>query len=145
MEGIRPNKPNNRTQRKAVRKGCFSCCRIKSSASKHFLSRIDLGKLSIPGGLCGIFGIWRNRICNQNQLNDYSAIIKASNALTEIEKEVLLRAQARLDVLEAGIDSYYEKAAEATSELTAQRDQAIAELQELYAKSANICDKVYGE
>ena len=89
--------------------------------------------------------LWNNMNDEQNKLDDYSAIIKASTALTDSEKEVLLKAQARLDVLEAGIDGYYEKAAEATSELTAQRDQAVAELQELYAKSAHIWDKVYGE
>lgn len=89
--------------------------------------------------------LWSNMNDEQNKLDDYSAIIKASTALTDSEKEVLLRAQARLDVLEAGIDGYYKKAAEATSELTAQRDQAVAELQELYAKSAHIWAKVYGE
>lgn len=89
--------------------------------------------------------LWNNASDEQKQLDDYSAIIKASAALTDAEKNVLLRSQARLDVLNAGIDGYYEKAAEATAELTARRDQAIAELQELYAKSAHIWAKVYGE
>ena len=89
--------------------------------------------------------LWDNATDEQKKLDDYSAIIKASAALTDAEKNVLLRSQARLDVLNAGIDGYYEKAAEATAELTAQRDQAIAELQELYAKSAHIWAKVYGE
>ncbi len=89
--------------------------------------------------------LWNNASDEQKKLDDYSAIIKASTALTDAEKNVLLRSQARLDVLNAGIDGYYEKAAEATAELTAQRDQAIAELQELYAKSAHIWAKVYGE
>lgn len=89
--------------------------------------------------------LWSSMNDQQNKLDDYSAIIRASTALTDSEKEVLLKAQARLDVLEAGINGYYEKAAEATCELTVQRDQAIAELLELYAKSAHIWAKVYGK
>lgn len=89
--------------------------------------------------------LWDNANDEQKKLDDYSAIIKASTALTNAEKDVLLRSQARLDVLNADIGGFYEKAAEATAELTAQRDQAIAELQELYAKSAHIWAKVYGE
>lgn len=89
--------------------------------------------------------LWDNVNDEQKKLDDYSAIIKASTVLTEAEKDILLRSQARLDVLNADIDGYYEKAAEATAELTVQRDQAIAELQELYAKSAHIWAKVYGE
>lgn len=89
--------------------------------------------------------LWDYANDEQKKLDDYSAIIKASTALTDAEKDVLLRSQARLDVLNADIGGFYEKAAEATAELTAQRDQAIAELQELYAKSAHIWAKVYGE
>lgn len=89
--------------------------------------------------------LWNNATDEQKVLDDYSAIIKASTVLTNAEKGVLLRSQARLDVLNADIGEYYNKVAEATAELTAQRDQAIAELQELYAKSAHIWAKVYGE
>ena len=89
--------------------------------------------------------LWDNATDEQKKLDDYSAIIKASAALTDAEKDTLLRSQVRLDALNADIDGYYEKAAEATAELTAQRDQAIAELQELYTKSAHIWAMVYGE
>lgn len=89
--------------------------------------------------------LWDNANDEQKKLDDYSAIIKASTVLTDEEKDVLLRSQARLDILNADIGEFYEKAAEATAELAAQRDRAIAELQELYAKSAHIWAKVYGE
>lgn len=89
--------------------------------------------------------LWDNTNDEQKKLDDYSAIIKASTVLTDAEKDILLRSQARLDILNADIGEFYEKAAEATAELAAQRDQAIAELQELYAKSAHIWAKVYGE
>lgn len=89
--------------------------------------------------------LWDNTNDEQKKLDDYSAIIKASTVLTDAEKDILLRSQARLDILNADIGEFYEKAAEATAELAAQRDQAIAALQELYAKSAHIWAKVYGE
>lgn len=89
--------------------------------------------------------LWDNMNEAQKGLDDYTAIIQAATALTDAEKDVLLRSQVRLDVLNDGIDGYYAQAAEATRELTAQRDQAIAELQELYARSARIWAKVYGE
>lgn len=89
--------------------------------------------------------LWNNATNEQKKLDDYSSIIRGSAVLTDTEKDTLLRSQVRLDALNADIDGYYEKAAEATAELTAQRDQAIAELQELYAKSAHIWAKVYGE
>ena len=89
--------------------------------------------------------LWGNLNDAQLEMDDYSAIIRASDVLTDSEKETLLKAQARLDVLEAGIDVYYAKAAEDTKVLSARRDRAIAELQELYAKSAHIWDKVYAE
>lgn len=89
--------------------------------------------------------LWYNMNDTQEALDDYTAIIKASTALTDSEKAVLTEVQAHLEVIEANIDSYYAKAAEATSELAAQRDQAIAELDALYAKSAHVWAKVYGE
>lgn len=89
--------------------------------------------------------LWNNMNDEQNKLEDYTAIIKGSTALTDSEKEILLKAQAHLDVIDAGIDGYYEKAAEATKYLTVKRDAAIAELQKIYAKSGHIWDKVYGE
>lgn len=89
--------------------------------------------------------LWSNLNDAQLEMDDDSAIIRASDVLTASEKETLLKAQARLDVLEAGIDVYYAKADEDTKDLTAQRDQAIEQLQELYAKTAHIWDKVYAE
>lgn len=89
--------------------------------------------------------LWNGMDAEQKSLDDYTAIIEASTVLTEGEKTALLRSQVKLDALNADIDSYYEKAAAATRELTAQRDLAISELQELYAKSAHIWEKVYSE
>lgn len=89
--------------------------------------------------------LWSDLNAVQLKLDDYSAIIEASDVLTDSEKETLLKAQARLDELEAGIDTYYAQAAEATKELTAQRDQAFAELEALYAKTNHIWDQIYGQ
>lgn len=89
--------------------------------------------------------LWDNMNETQKGLSDHIAIINASTVLNNGEKAVLVKAQTRINTLEAGIDAYYAKAAEATKELSAQRDQAIAELQDLYAKSSHIWAKVYGE
>lgn len=88
--------------------------------------------------------LWSNLNERQKELDDYSAIIKASDVLTDKEKDVLLDAQARLDELEAEIDVFYAKAEKAAEKLTAARDRTIDELQALYAASAHIWAKIYG-
>lgn len=89
--------------------------------------------------------LWDNLNDKQKKLNDYNEIINASTVLSKKEKVALIKAQTRLDVIESGIDRYYEKASKATSNLSKQREKAVNELVELYSKTSHIWAKVYGK
>ena len=76
-------------------------------------------------------------------MDNYIEIIKASEVLTQEEKEVLVKEQTRIEELEAEIDRYYQKAEEATQDLRKEKEENTEKLQEIMAQNAYIWEKVY--
>ena len=89
--------------------------------------------------------LWSSLNDEQKKTDDYIAIIKSSDVLTNSEKEILVKAQERINVLNDGIDGWYEKAEESARNLTDERQTLLNELQELRTKYVLIWAKVYGE
>lgn len=86
------------------------------------------------------------KMANEDQMGitDYAEYIRASHNLTESEKETLLGLQARIDELNAIIDSYYQKAEDESADLHRQVEEQLARLHEIQSKTSPIWEKVYG-
>ncbi len=82
---------------------------------------------------------------NEEQKNakTYADYIRASQTLTEAEKEILLKAQKRIDELDAVIESYYAKAEEETADLRRQQEDELEKLHDLQEKTRSVWDKIY--
>ncbi len=115
---------------------------ILEGAEKYFDERgdIQLGKNSKLWDK-----LWDNLSAQQEELEDYKEIIKASKALSQSEKEMLLKEQERLDELEKEIDKYYDRAEEATKELTREWEENQKKIREIKKESEHIWKKVYKE
>ncbi len=87
--------------------------------------------------------LWDNMNATQKKMDNYIEIIKASEVLTQEEKEVLVKEQTRIEELEAEIDRYYQKAEEATQDLRKEKEENTEKLQEIMAQNAYIWEKVY--
>ncbi len=84
-------------------------------------------------------------VSNEEQKNakKYVDYIRASKTLTSSEKEILLKAQIRIDELDAVIETFYAKAEAETADLRRQQEDEIEKLDKLQEKTRSIWDKIY--
>lgn len=84
-------------------------------------------------------------VSNEEQKNakKYVDYIRASKTLTSSEKEILLKAQTKIDELDAVIETFYAKAEAETADLRKQQEDELEKLNNLQEKTRSIWDKIY--
>ena len=83
-----------------------------------------------------------NKLTNNWEIEDNIEFIKSSKALTDKEKETLIKTQKEIDALVVEYDKLYNKVEKATKELNAKLDSLYEDSEKLMNKMQPLADKL---